>query len=324
LPSRDRGKPLQAGEIMVAAAPQPIVRRAAVTAPCRLRPELPPDGDSPIDGAPATRLKPPPRGGPPGGDRPLPGPRNPPKTPKSRGLGPGVTDYGYRYYDPVTGRWPSRDPIGERGGVNLYSFVRNSAVDRLDRLGLLQLSVGPTITLRDLKGGMTLELSPGNKAAVDENSWGVTLLKYDVTPICKKCVKPKKGFSLDEYRVVVFAEIHLRETYDTEDVREFAPNASDAERFAIYSENQHAEDYQDWGHNEVTKTTMEKIESKNSKRAYKTEEECVKETKKKFFEDDLLDRKAKDAVLATINKYDKKVNGKEPVHTYPGEGNWGN
>jgi hypothetical protein len=23
------------------------------------------------------------------------------------------------YYDPVTGRWPSRDPIGERGGVNL-------------------------------------------------------------------------------------------------------------------------------------------------------------------------------------------------------------
>ena len=24
--------------------------------------------------------------------------------------------YGYRYYDPATGRWPSRDPIGEVGG----------------------------------------------------------------------------------------------------------------------------------------------------------------------------------------------------------------
>jgi RHS repeat-associated protein len=33
--------------------------------------------------------------------------------------------YGYRYYDPSTGRWPSRDPIGEKGGVNLYGMVGN-------------------------------------------------------------------------------------------------------------------------------------------------------------------------------------------------------
>ena len=44
--------------------------------------------------------------------------------------------YGYRYYDPTTGRWPSRDPIGERGGVNLYGFVRNGGVNRWDYLGL--------------------------------------------------------------------------------------------------------------------------------------------------------------------------------------------
>jgi RHS repeat-associated protein len=44
--------------------------------------------------------------------------------------------YGYRYYDPVTGRWPSRDPIGERGGVNLYGFVRNNGVNLWDYLGL--------------------------------------------------------------------------------------------------------------------------------------------------------------------------------------------
>jgi len=43
--------------------------------------------------------------------------------------------YGYRYYDPLTGRWPSRDPIGERGGVNLYGFLGNDAIDRLDVLG---------------------------------------------------------------------------------------------------------------------------------------------------------------------------------------------
>jgi RHS repeat-associated protein len=48
----------------------------------------------------------------------------------------GLLYYGYRYYDPVTGRWPSRDPIGERGGVNFYGFVANNGVDSIDYLGL--------------------------------------------------------------------------------------------------------------------------------------------------------------------------------------------
>jgi len=48
----------------------------------------------------------------------------------------GVRVYGYRHYDPVTGRWPSRDPIGEAGGLNLYGFVKNSPNDRFDVLGL--------------------------------------------------------------------------------------------------------------------------------------------------------------------------------------------
>ncbi|MCF7676399.1 MAG: RHS repeat-associated core domain-containing protein [Akkermansiaceae bacterium] len=47
----------------------------------------------------------------------------------------GTPYYGYRWYDPLTGRWPSRDPIGERGGVNLYGFVGNDGVDYSDRLG---------------------------------------------------------------------------------------------------------------------------------------------------------------------------------------------
>jgi RHS repeat-associated protein len=34
--------------------------------------------------------------------------------------------YGYRFYDPSTGRWLSRDPASEKGGLNLYGFVKNS------------------------------------------------------------------------------------------------------------------------------------------------------------------------------------------------------
>ncbi|MFC7339623.1 RHS repeat-associated core domain-containing protein [Haloferula chungangensis] len=48
----------------------------------------------------------------------------------------GIRYYGFRYYDPVTGRWPSRDPIEEHGGVNLYGFVGNDGVNRWDYLGL--------------------------------------------------------------------------------------------------------------------------------------------------------------------------------------------
>ena len=45
--------------------------------------------------------------------------------------------YGYRYYDPVTGRWINRDPIEEEGGFNLYGFVENNGVNRRDIMGLL-------------------------------------------------------------------------------------------------------------------------------------------------------------------------------------------
>jgi RHS repeat-associated protein len=44
--------------------------------------------------------------------------------------------YGYRYYSPVLGRWLSRDPIEEQGGLNLYAFVNNDPVNKWDKLGL--------------------------------------------------------------------------------------------------------------------------------------------------------------------------------------------
>jgi RHS repeat-associated protein len=47
----------------------------------------------------------------------------------------GVADYTYRWYDPLTGRWPTRDPIEERGGMNLYGFVGNNSNNNFDYLG---------------------------------------------------------------------------------------------------------------------------------------------------------------------------------------------
>ena len=44
--------------------------------------------------------------------------------------------YGYRYYSPDLGRWISRDPIEEQGGFNLYAFVNNDPINKIDTLGL--------------------------------------------------------------------------------------------------------------------------------------------------------------------------------------------
>ncbi len=48
----------------------------------------------------------------------------------------GVLFYGYRYYKPELGRWVNRDPIGERGGLNVHGFVRNNPVWKVDWLGM--------------------------------------------------------------------------------------------------------------------------------------------------------------------------------------------
>ncbi|HXT42394.1 MAG TPA: RHS repeat-associated core domain-containing protein, partial [Candidatus Angelobacter sp.] len=45
--------------------------------------------------------------------------------------------YGYRSYNPNTGRWLSRDPVGENNGADRYLIVNNSTVNTIDYLGLL-------------------------------------------------------------------------------------------------------------------------------------------------------------------------------------------
>jgi len=45
--------------------------------------------------------------------------------------------YGYRYYNPSTGRWLSRDPIGENGGINTYCQINNDTLNSFDVLGFV-------------------------------------------------------------------------------------------------------------------------------------------------------------------------------------------
>jgi|GEM_PF-3467077 len=50
--------------------------------------------------------------------------------------------YGYRFYNAEAGAWVSRDPIAEKGGLNLYGFCQNDPVNKYDLLGLSDVQYG--------------------------------------------------------------------------------------------------------------------------------------------------------------------------------------
>jgi RHS repeat-associated protein len=50
----------------------------------------------------------------------------------------------YRAYDPDLGRWLNRDPIAEKGGLNLYGYVANSPIGRTDANGLFYTLIPST------------------------------------------------------------------------------------------------------------------------------------------------------------------------------------
>jgi RHS repeat-associated protein len=49
--------------------------------------------------------------------------------------------FGARDYDPSTGTWTTKDPIGLSGGLNVYAYVGGNPVSAIDPDGLCQRAV---------------------------------------------------------------------------------------------------------------------------------------------------------------------------------------
>jgi len=56
----------------------------------------------------------------------------------------GIVYYGARYYMPAFGRWITRDPTEEEGGVHLYTFAGNDGIGSTDSLGCSKDDPWPT------------------------------------------------------------------------------------------------------------------------------------------------------------------------------------
>jgi RHS repeat-associated protein len=56
----------------------------------------------------------------------------------------------YRAYAPKTGRWLSRDPTGEEGGINLYSYVNSNPTSLEDPSGLCSCQAPPLSTASNI------------------------------------------------------------------------------------------------------------------------------------------------------------------------------
>ena len=81
---------------------------------------------------------------------------------------------GLRFYFPETGRWLSRDPAGEEGGVNLFVFVGNMPVDAVDPFGITAwtvFAIGDSLTYGVGGGAITEWKSKTDYPVASWNGW---------------------------------------------------------------------------------------------------------------------------------------------------------
>ena len=79
----------------------------------------------------------------------------------------------YRAYDPRLGRWLSRDPIWEAGGVNLYGYVGGDPISFIDPYGLARCTysiASHILTCTPNSSGDSVVLGPNGVTSGDKGN----------------------------------------------------------------------------------------------------------------------------------------------------------
>ena len=106
----------------------------------------------------------------------------------------------HAFYNPQTGHWLNRDPIDERGGLNLYAFLHNNGLNYYDLLG---------DDINIISGGKTIgSIQIDNYSPYYENGrkWAGAIL--NATPNINDCETTCKTYKWRQ---------HYTETYYTKD-----------------------------------------------------------------------------------------------------------
>ena len=104
-----------------------------------------------------------------------------------------------RYYSPPLGRWLTRDPIGYRGGINLYGYVNSSPVGNVDAEGLATYTLGTGVEAASPN-------SVGIKGSVDldtpTETYSPTAVRFGISIIAK--------VDANGHLEIVYAGAHFR------------------------------------------------------------------------------------------------------------------
>lgn len=126
----------------------------------------------------------------------------------------GIVDYGLRPYAPRLRVWMTRDPAGERAGVNLYEYLMNNAVTYIDGLGDVTVKVVTTREnnlwqwlrsgerFSDVEVKNVMDISVRDDLS-SSSPWGV----FNIPP-------SGDSLSVGDCEVTILASIHLRADLD--------------------------------------------------------------------------------------------------------------
>ena len=118
------------------------------------------------------------------------------RTPETVCPGPRLQGPGFRFYSPPLGRWLSKDPVGNAGGINIYAFVANRPLQFMDPFGLTFKDLGEVFETQPI---VIVDWETDEVISPSGTTDEPTIAKFDVK--CEKC--RTKGHKANCYKAVL-------------------------------------------------------------------------------------------------------------------------